>query len=46
MTDAKPRFFKTPEAFRAWLEKNHASHRELLVGFYKVDSGKPSITER
>jgi uncharacterized protein YdeI (YjbR/CyaY-like superfamily) len=26
------------------LEKNHATATELLVGFYKKDSGKPSIT--
>ena len=40
----KPRFFPTPSQFRAWLEKNHAASRELCVGFYKKDSGKPSIT--
>jgi uncharacterized protein YdeI (YjbR/CyaY-like superfamily) len=40
----KPKFFATPEKFRAWLEKNHATEKELLVGFYKKDSGKPSIT--
>ena len=40
----KPRFFKTPEDFRAWLEKNHETAKELLVGFWKRDSGKPSIT--
>jgi uncharacterized protein YdeI (YjbR/CyaY-like superfamily) len=40
----KPRFFATPPEFRAWLEKNHALERELLVGFYKVGTGKPSIT--
>ena len=28
-----PRFFATPADFRAWLEKNHAKERELLVGF-------------
>jgi uncharacterized protein YdeI (YjbR/CyaY-like superfamily) len=39
----KPRFFATPERFREWLETNHATQRELLVGFYKVGSGKPSI---
>lgn len=39
----KPRFFATPEKFRAWLAKNHAKAEELLVGFYKKDSGKPSI---
>jgi uncharacterized protein YdeI (YjbR/CyaY-like superfamily) len=40
----KPRFFKTPDEFRAWLEKHHASEPELLVGFHKVGSGKPSMT--
>ena len=40
----KPRFFATPAAFRAWLEKNHAKEKELLVGFYKRESGKPSMT--
>jgi uncharacterized protein YdeI (YjbR/CyaY-like superfamily) len=40
----KPRYFATPEKFRAWLAKNHASAPELLVGFYKKDTGKPSIT--
>lgn len=40
----KPRFFATPEAFRAWLEKHHATEKELLVGYYKKDSGKKSIT--
>ena len=40
----KPKFFATPEKFRAWLEKNHATETELLVGFYKRDSGKASIT--
>ena len=39
-----PKFFKTPSAFRKWLEGNHATSKELWVGFYKKDSGKPSIT--
>lgn len=39
-----PTFFPTPADFRRWLEKNHATAKELLVGFYKVGSGKPSIT--
>ena len=38
------RFFATPAAFRRWLEANHASHDELLVGFHKKGSGKRSIT--
>jgi len=39
-----PKFFATPAAWRAWLEKHHADQKELLVGFYKKDSGNPSIT--
>ncbi|MEA2236071.1 MAG: hypothetical protein QOC81_795 [Thermoanaerobaculia bacterium] len=39
-----PTFFATPAAFRKWLEKHHEKESELLVGFYKKDSGKPSIT--
>jgi uncharacterized protein YdeI (YjbR/CyaY-like superfamily) len=41
---ATPAFFRTPAAFRAWLEKHHETARELLVGFYKKHSGTPSIT--
>jgi uncharacterized protein YdeI (YjbR/CyaY-like superfamily) len=40
----KPTFFRTPADFRKWLMKNHATKDVLLVGFYKKDSGKPSIT--
>jgi uncharacterized protein YdeI (YjbR/CyaY-like superfamily) len=40
----KARFFKTPGDFRKWFETNHDSGSELWVGFYKKDSGKPSIT--
>jgi uncharacterized protein YdeI (YjbR/CyaY-like superfamily) len=39
----KPRFFATPAKFRAWLEKNHAKAPELLVGFHKKSSERPSI---
>ncbi|MEQ8478451.1 YdeI/OmpD-associated family protein [Fulvivirga sp.] len=39
-----PTFFPTPADFRKWLAKNHDKETELLVGFYKVSSGKPSIT--
>lgn len=41
---SKPRFFRTPAEYRAWLEKNHDRHTELLVGFYKKSSGKKGIT--
>jgi uncharacterized protein YdeI (YjbR/CyaY-like superfamily) len=39
-----PRFFATPAAFRAWLDAHHATATELVVGFYKTNSGKPSMT--
>jgi len=37
-------FFPTPTHFRDWLQEHHQQHAELLVGFYKKGSGKPSIT--
>lgn len=37
-------FFPTPQDFRNWLKKNHKTEQELLVGFYKVGTKKPSIT--
>ena len=40
----EPLFFETPADFRRWLEKHHRSAPELLVGFYKRGSGRPSIT--
>lgn len=39
-----PVFFRTPGAFRRWLTRHGTSATELLVGFFKVDSGKPSLT--
>jgi len=41
---ASPRFFATPAAFRTWLMKNHTKAAELVVGFYKRETGKPSLT--
>ena len=41
---SKPLFFSSPSAWRAWLKKHHADTEELWVGFYKRDSGRPSIT--
>jgi uncharacterized protein YdeI (YjbR/CyaY-like superfamily) len=41
---AEPTFFATPDEFRAWLDKHHATEPELLVGFHKTGSGRPSIT--
>src|SRR5687768_5371863 len=39
----EPAYFATPAKFRAWLERNHRSAKELLVGFHKKHTGKPSI---
>lgn len=37
-------FFKDKNEFRTWLEANYLTTKELIVGFYKIGSGKPSIT--
>ena len=39
-----PIYFATPLAFRKWLQEHHEHAKALLVGFYKVGSGKPSMT--
>jgi uncharacterized protein YdeI (YjbR/CyaY-like superfamily) len=39
-----PIFFSKQSDFRKWLAKNHKKETELWVDFYKVDSGKPSMT--
>lgn len=45
MADAvKITFFKSRADFRKWLKAHHAEAQELWVGFYKKDSGRPSIT--
>src|SRR5256885_16087132 len=38
------RYFATPAAWRAWLDKNHARESSVRVGFYKRATGTPSIT--
>jgi len=40
---AEPTFFATEAEFRRWLAANHESEPELLVGFWKKTTGKPSI---
>jgi uncharacterized protein YdeI (YjbR/CyaY-like superfamily) len=40
----KPKLFRTAADFRTWLQRHHGTARELLVGFYKKSSGKPSLT--
>ncbi|HET7732723.1 MAG TPA: YdeI/OmpD-associated family protein [Paludibacter sp.] len=38
-----PAFFENQTEFRSWLEKNYKTSTEIIVGFYKVNSGKPSM---
>ena len=40
---AEPAFFATEADFRRWLAANHDKASELLVGFWKKGSGKPSV---
>lgn len=40
----KPVYFKNQNEFRKWLEKNHNKESELIVGYYKVATGKPSLS--
>jgi uncharacterized protein YdeI (YjbR/CyaY-like superfamily) len=40
----EPIFFETPADFRAWLEEHHAAESELVVGFHKKGTGRPSLT--
>jgi len=39
-----PVFFPTSADFRAWLAANHTTAAELLVGYYKLGTGRPSMT--
>ena len=39
----QPTFFSTEADFRGWLKANHETAAELLVGFWKKGSGRPSI---
>ena len=40
----EPKFFSSQNEFRKWLKKNHAKESELVVGFWKVATGRPSMT--
>jgi uncharacterized protein YdeI (YjbR/CyaY-like superfamily) len=42
--DVKPHFFPAPDDFRAWLEQNHSTASEVVVGFHKKDTGRASMT--
>lgn len=44
MSATKPRFFADADSFRRWLMQHGASETELVVGYWKVDSGRPSMS--
>ena len=39
----EPVFFQTEAALRHWLDANHRIEPDLVVGFWKKGTGKPSI---
>jgi uncharacterized protein YdeI (YjbR/CyaY-like superfamily) len=41
--DVTPKFFKTPEALRAWFAKFGSIKTELWMGYYKKASGKGGV---
>ena len=40
----RPRFFAAPADFRRWLAEHHATEQELIVGYWKKATDKPSVT--
>src|SRR5207249_4787265 len=40
----KPVFFSSPSELRKWFEQYHKKAQELWVGFYKMGSGRQSVT--
>jgi len=41
---AKPLFFRDAAALRHWFAIHHATEPSLLLGYWKIDSGKPSVS--
>jgi uncharacterized protein YdeI (YjbR/CyaY-like superfamily) len=39
-----PIFFASSAEFRRWLDKHHDSEAEVLVGFHKKRTGRPTLT--
>lgn len=44
MNITTPTFFENAQEFRNWLEANAAQADSLLVGYYKLDSGRASMS--
>lgn len=37
-------YFETPAELRSWFAANHESQNELWLGYWKKESGRPSVT--
>ncbi len=37
-------YFESPAAFRRWLDAHHDTAPEILVGFHKAHTGRPTLT--
>jgi uncharacterized protein YdeI (YjbR/CyaY-like superfamily) len=37
-------FFESPSELRKWFEKNHTKASELMVGFHRKGTGRPTLT--
>jgi uncharacterized protein YdeI (YjbR/CyaY-like superfamily) len=40
----EPIYFESPAAFRAWLEAHHETETEVLAGFHRKATGRPTLT--
>lgn len=43
---SRPRFFKSLTEWRTWLQKNHASKTEIILGMYKNGAPKRGLTRQ
>ena len=41
---SEPRFFATPADLAKWFEENAANESDLVIGYWKKGTGRPSIT--
>jgi uncharacterized protein YdeI (YjbR/CyaY-like superfamily) len=37
-------YFASPDELRAWLDEHHGTASELVVGFHKKATGRPTVT--
>jgi uncharacterized protein YdeI (YjbR/CyaY-like superfamily) len=44
LSNMTPVFFADQNEFRKWLEDNHKTKTELVVGYYKVSTGRPTMS--